>query len=138
MTQRPSQRSATDPRQARLASPVAEWLRFEPTERKNVFRMRFCEHHIGNPFIRALHGGAVATMIEFCAEYAIVDIVDGPAELVSSALDYIRVTKDADVLARVDVVRVGRRVAFVDVWCWQDAEDVPVARGSCTLRILEG
>ena len=119
-------------------SPITKWLGFEATDRDNVFRLRFAEHHIGNPFIRALHGGVVASMIELSAEFAVGRAAEaaGLIELVSSAVDYIRVTKDADLLARVDTVRVGRRLAFVDVWCWQDAEDVPIARGSCTLRIL--
>ncbi|GIL01184.1 MAG: hypothetical protein BroJett030_10830 [Alphaproteobacteria bacterium] len=135
MTSRATGRPAAGECDARLASPMARWLGFETTERADVFRMRFAPHHIGNPFIRALHGGAVAALIEFAAEYA-VTAAAGRARLVSSAVDYIRVTRDADVLARVDTVRIGRRLAFVDVWCWQDGEDVPVARGSCSLRIL--
>lgn len=121
-----------------LASPVANWLGFEPTDRPHVYRQRFGEHHIGNPFIRALHGGVVASMIEFSAGYdiALSSSQGVRAELVSSAIDYVRVTRDADVFVRVEVVRTGRRLAFVDVWCWQDEEDIPIARGSCTLRIL--
>lgn len=121
-----------------LASPVAAWLGFETTDEAHVYRQRFGEHHIGNPFIRALHGGVVASMIEFSAGYDIALSAEPGvrAELVSSAIDYVRVTRDADVFARVEVVRTGRRLAFVDVWCWQDAEDVPIARGSCTLRML--
>ncbi|MEC9344391.1 MAG: PaaI family thioesterase, partial [Pseudomonadota bacterium] len=63
--------------------------------------------------------------------------IENKVELVSSAIDYIRVTKDTDLLARVSVVRIARRLAFVEVRCWQDSEDLPVARGSCTLRIYE-
>ena len=58
------------------------------------------------------------------------------AELASSTIHYIRSTKDTDRFCRVAVVRVPRRVAFVDVWCSQDAESLPVARGSCMLRLL--
>lgn len=131
--------SGCDPLEAFFSSPVAAWLAIAPTERRNVLRMRFNERHIGNPFIRALHGGVVGSMIESSAEIGLARLAraGGRVELVSSAIDYIRVTKDSDLFARVEIVRIGRRLAFVDVWCWQDAEDVPVARGSCTLRILE-
>ncbi|MCG6859077.1 MAG: PaaI family thioesterase [Salaquimonas sp.] len=122
-----------------LSTPFATWLAIEPTDERDMFRMRFNERHIGNPFIRALHGGVVGSMIEASAELGLGNLVqvEGPTELVSSAIDYIRVTKDADLFARVSIVRIGRRLAFVEVRCWQDSEDLPVARGSCTLRILE-
>lgn len=125
-----------------LASPMAQWQRIETTGRPNVYVMRFAEHHIGNPFIRALHGGVVGALIEMSAELDLARQVSGEegestrVELVSSSIDYLRVTKDADLYARVEVVRIARRLAFLDVWCWQDSEDLPVARGSCTLRMF--
>jgi acyl-coenzyme A thioesterase PaaI-like protein len=119
-----------------LATPMAEWLGLVVESRPGVYRMRFAQRHIGNPFIRSIHGGAVGSLIEVAAELALADVVGGPVELQSSAIDYLRVTKDADLWARAELVRRGRRLAFVDVWCWQDAEDLPVARGSCTLRIF--
>jgi uncharacterized protein (TIGR00369 family) len=119
-----------------LATPMAEWLGLVVEPRPGVYRMRFAQRHIGNPFIRSIHGGAVGSLIEVAAELALAESVGGAVELQSSAIDYLRVTKDADLLARAELVRQGRRLAFVDVWCWQDAEDLPVARGSCTLRIF--
>lgn len=122
-----------------FSSSFAVWLAIEATGDKDMFRMRFDERHIGNPFIRALHGGVVGSMVEASAELGFGRLTEsaGPTELVSSAIDYLRVTKDADLFTRVSIVRVGRRIAFVEVYCWQDSEDLPVARGSCTLRILE-
>jgi acyl-coenzyme A thioesterase PaaI-like protein len=116
---------------------MADWLQAEPTERGNVYRLRFAEHHIGNPFVRALHGGVVGSMMELAGELELTRLQDGATvELVSSSSDYLRVTKDADLLVRVDVVRIARRLAFIDVWCWQDAESTPVARSSCTFRLF--
>jgi acyl-coenzyme A thioesterase PaaI-like protein len=123
-------------REALLASPMANWLQLDLTARDNVYRLRFTERHIGNPFVRALHGGVVGSMMEFSAllELARLD-ENARSEVVSSSIDYLRVTKDGDLHARVDVVRIARRLAFLDVWCWQDDEDVPVARASCTVRL---
>ena len=130
---------AADSGQDFYATPFAAWLAIEATEENDVFRMRFDERHIGNPFIRALHGGVVGSMVEASAELGFGRLTEsaGPTELVSSAIDYLRVTKAADLFTRVSIVRVGRRIAFFEVYCWQDSEDLPVARGSCTLRILE-
>lgn len=99
--------------------------------------MRFADRHIGNPFIRSLHGGVVGSLIEASAELELALLLpEKTVELVSSAIDYLRVTRDTDLHARVEIVRIARRLAFADVWCWQDDEGVPVARGSCTLRIF--
>ncbi|MCB1457867.1 MAG: PaaI family thioesterase [Nitratireductor sp.] len=119
-------------------TPMRRWLQFSATGEADVFRMKFDDRHIGNPFIRALHGGVVGSMVEMSAEMLVRSQMeaDQRVELVSSAIDYIRVTRDVDLCARATMVRRGRRLVFVEVWCWQDSEDLPVARGNCTLRIF--
>lgn len=118
-------------------TPMRRWLQFSATGEADVFRMEFDDRHIGNPFIRALHGGVVGSMVEMSAEMLVRSLaLEGEnVELVSSAIDYIRVTKDVDLFARAKLVRQGRRLVFAEVWCWQDSEETPVARGNCTLRL---
>jgi len=53
----------------------------------------------------------------------------------TSSSDYLRITKDADLFARINIVRLSRRLSVVDVVCWQDNEDVPVVRGAITIKI---
>lgn len=121
-----------------MEAPIAAWLAVEPGEAEHKYVMRFAERHIGNPFIRALHGGAVGAMIEFCAALDLaLRFPEKRSEIASSAIDYLRVTRDSDLHVRVEIVRIARRLAFLDVWCWQDDEDTPVARGSCTLRLFD-
>ena len=120
-----------------LVSPFGAFLGIERIDRDHVYVLRFADRHIGNPLIRALHGGVVGAMIEASAEVDLkIRLPNNQIELASSAIDYLRVTRDTDLFARVDSVRIARRLAFMDVWCWQDSEDMPVARGSCTLRLL--
>ena len=115
---------------------MARWLRIKPTSEPHRYSIQFAEYQIGNPFIRSLHGGVVGSMIEICAELDLAERLPGAhTELVSAAIDYLRVTRDADLHARVEEIRIARRLAFMGVWCWQDDEALPVARGSCTLRI---
>ncbi len=130
--------SAPIAEQGFMATPMAHWLGIEKLEGSRKYVIRFAEHHIGNPFIRSIHGGVVGSLIESAAELDLSEQVAGRKfELVSSAIDYLRVTRDSDLYARVETVRIARRLAFVDVWCWQDDEEVPIARGSCTLRLLD-
>ena len=114
------------------------WLDFTICEKADLYRLHFCDEHIGNPLIRSVHGGVTASLIEMSAQTTLQNRLgkDRKILLVSSSVDYLRITKDIDVHARAKIVRVSRRLAFIDVWCWQDEEDTPIARGTCTLRIF--
>lgn len=123
-----------------LPQNVSSWLGVSQID-DGIYTMTFSELHIGNPIIRSLHGGVVGTFMEFACErflenYLAKDGISQEIEMTSSAIDYVRVTKDADLFARPKVVRIARRVAFIDVCCWQDKEDIIVAKSSCTFRIL--
>lgn len=123
-------------------TPAETWLAVSPADEPDCWKITFQEHHLGNPLIRSIHGGVVGSLIEHTAEKALDRALaeksrSAKLELTTSAIDYLRVTKDSDLYARGSVMRIARRVAFMDVVCWQDSEDLPVARGACTLRILE-
>jgi len=116
---------------------MQNWLGFAPCKEPNRYQLAFCNRHIGNPMIRSVHGGVTASMIEMSAEFALRTQLGDVADIhiVSSSIDYLRVTKDVDLHSRTNIVRISRRLAFIDILCWQDNEDIPVARGTCTLRI---
>ncbi|MGB7285415.1 MAG: PaaI family thioesterase [Salaquimonas sp.] len=127
---------------AKSISPVEEWLAISATHDPAVYKIDFQEHHIGNPIIRSVHGGVVGSLIEFAAEGYLTSCLekDGricDVEVTTSSIDYLRVTKDAPLFAKAEIVRIARRIAFIDVWVWQDSEDLLVSRGACTLRIVE-
>ena len=128
---------------------IANWLQIKPLDEDGVYHLTFTDHHIGNVWIRSIHGGVSASTIELCAEAETRKLLEatphpeeGKARLEgqdvfvsTSTIDYLRITKDADMYARVSMVRKSRRLSIVDVVCWQDNETVPVARGTVTLKI---
>jgi len=116
---------------------AANWLGAEKLEEPGVYKTRFKNHHLGNVFIRSLHGGVTGAMIEIAAEAMTREKLGENAELMISAvsIDYLRITKDADLYARATIQRLSRRLSIVDVTCWQDSEDVTVGRGVVTIKI---
>ena len=128
---------------------IANWLQIKPHDEEGVYHLTFADHHIGNVWIRSIHGGVSASTIELCAEAETRKLLettpnpeDGKARLEgqdvfvsTSTIDYLRITKDADIFARATIIRKSRRLSIVDVVCWQDDEEVPVARGTVTLKI---
>ena len=130
------------PDKASEFSPFEGWLSVEKTTDPYVFKLFFEEHHLGNPVIRSIHGGVVGALIEYVAKAGLnfrLQQMDRQADvdLTSTSLEYLRVTKDAPVYAKCEIIRVARRIGFVDVWCWQDSEELMVTRGVCTLRISD-
>ncbi len=125
-----------------MSTPAEQWLAISATDDPELFRLDFQEHHIGNPIIRSVHGGVVGALIESAAEKALQHVLNEKGrqcdvEVTTASIDYLRVTKDAPLFARADIIRIARRIAFLDVKVWQDSEDLPVSRGACTLRIME-
>ena len=116
---------------------IAKWLQLKPHDEDGVYHLTFTDHHIGNVWIRSIHGGVSASTIELCAEAETRKLLeDGQDVIVStSTIDYLRITKDADIYARANIVRKSRRLSIVDVVCWQDDEKIPVARGTVTLKV---
>lgn len=120
-----------------FSSQVSAWLQAVPGEGEGRYKTHFAVHHLGNVFIRSLHGGVTGAMVELSAEAHTREQVGPEADLVitTTSIDYLRVTKDEDLYTRAEIQRLSRRLAVVDVTCWQDEEDIPVARGVVTIRI---
>lgn len=128
---------------------IGKWLQVSPPKGDGLYHFTFAEHHIGNVWIRSIHGGVSASIIETCAEaetrkqlFVSPHPEEGKARLegqsifvTTSTIDYLRITKDADLYAKATIIRKSRRLSIVDVVIWQDDESVPVARGTVTLKI---
>lgn len=121
------------------AAPIARWLNYSAAIKDGalIHRLGFAEPHIGNPGIRALHGGVIATFLEFSAQAELAAHL-GRAEAcrtVSISTDYLAPSRAEDMQARVTIRRVARRIAFLDAVGWQEDEARPVAAARLCLRI---
>ncbi len=116
---------------------IGNWLQVKPLEEDGLYQLTFAEQHIGNVWIRSIHGGVSASMMEICAEAETRKLIEArqDVQISTSTIDYLRITKDADIFARTTIVRKSRRLSIIDVVCWQDEEAIPVARGTVTLKI---
>ena len=115
--------------------PYIEFLgiREVPGGEVPMFRLPYQAKLIGNPHLPALHGGVVAGFAETAALLHLVRTLGG-AKLpkgIDFSIDYLRAGRPVETFAQGELVRVGARVALVQVRCWQSAPDKPivVARG---------
>jgi acyl-coenzyme A thioesterase PaaI-like protein len=113
-------------------------------------QLRFDERLIGNPFLPALHGGAIGAFLEITAimELAWAQVWErmeggGPAaaaieagdfpplpKTIDITVDYLRSGLPRDAYARARVNRMGRRYASVHVEAWQDNRARPIAQAT--------
>ncbi len=112
------------------SAPIAEWLglRIENDGGERTYRLTFDEVHIGNPAIRALHGGVIAAFLEFAMQ-AELFAAGARKNVVSTniSIDYLTSSRAEDMQAKVRIRRKGRRIAFLEATGWQGDESRPVA-----------
>jgi len=99
-----------------------------------VLELPFRPEFIGNPVTRALHGGAISSILDPCGGLAVWSQI-GLEDLVSTVdlrIDYLRpAVGDADLQAKGSVIRLGNRVGVVELRAYfPGEEDHPVAVGT--------
>jgi acyl-coenzyme A thioesterase PaaI-like protein len=122
--------------------PYIQWMgiRFDRRGDELTAILPFRDELIGNPFLPALHGGAIAAFLEVAAiielswsslweemeagklDPAGVDSAHLPPlpRTIDFTVDYLRSGLPRDAYARARVNRSGRRYASVHVEAWQD------------------
>ncbi len=120
-------------------APIAAWLGFSAAQSGEdiIYSLAHAEHHIGNQLIRALHGGAIASFLEFSSQAALHAHFGGAQKIitVNADVDYLSSARAEDMKARVRFIRIGRRLAFVEAAGWQRDETAPVAAARFRFRI---
>ncbi len=105
-----------------------------------IFEIPFKPELVGDIFRPAIHGGVVSTLIDAtggAAAFTMVDMVDR-VSTVDMRVDYLRHGKEETLVADAKVVRMGNRVAAVQVVVHQGDEEQPIALGSCVYNVSRG
>ncbi|MBI5258100.1 MAG: hotdog fold thioesterase [Burkholderiales bacterium] len=128
--------AADEPVLAGIEIPYVEYLGIRATpegEGAALFRLPFQDRLIGNPMLPALHGGVVAGFAETAATLHLIRSMRGAKfpKCIDFSIDYLRSGRPEDSFASCEVMRLGARVALVQVRCWQSdpAQPITVARG---------
>ena len=122
---------ASEPVALSVPLPYAEFLgiRTAPAGNDTLYRLPYQEKLIGNPRLPALHGGVIAGFAETAALLHLIRLLPRTKrpKSIDFAIDYLRTGRPEETFAQCEVVRIGSRVALVQVRCWQRAPDYPIA-----------
>jgi len=120
-------------------TPIDEWLKISQIKDsgESIYQMLPSDKHLGNPAIRALHGGVITIFMERAAEIELSDHFQSPkvAGLINTNIDFLRSAKLEPLFASAKIVKLGRRLASFDVLAWQDKIDVPIAKAALSLKL---
>ena len=118
------------------AIPYVDYLRIHLASggETPLYCLPFQDTLIGNPYLPALHGGVVAGFAETAATLQLIRSMAGAKlpKCIDFSIDYLRAGRAEATYAACEVVRLGGRVALVQVRCWQSkgpAQPIAVARG---------
>lgn len=121
--------------------PYAEFLgiRTAPGPDDTLYRLPYQEKLIGNPRLPALHGGVVAGFAETAAILHLLRELPGSKypKGIDFSIDYLRAGRPEETFAQCETVRVGARVALVQVRCWQKSPDYPITVARCHFLLTE-
>ncbi len=89
----------------------------------------FAQHLIGNPVLPALHGGVIGAFMEMTAlaQLSLAHPAQRIPKTIDITIEYLRPGLAQDTFARATLRKIGRRVANVQVECWQDSRTRLVA-----------
>ena len=110
--------------------PYAELLRLriEGDAGELRFVMPFHQDVVGRP--NFLHGGAIAGLLEFAAFTALSRAIGDETvamKPVTVTVDYMRGGTARDTFADATIERLGKRMANVEAYAWQQERSKPIA-----------
>lgn len=103
-----------------------------------IFTLPAREDNIGNPTLPAIHGGVLGGFIEHSAILQVIMAMEEPRfpKVVDLSIDYLSAALFRDTFAECRILRMGRRLANVQVMVWQTSRNDLVASARAHLLLV--
>lgn len=103
-----------------------------------VFTLPAQKDNIGNPTLPAIHGGVLGGFIEHAAILQVIMAMEEPRfpKVVDLSIDYLSAGHFRDSYAECRILRMGRRLANVQMVIWQTSKSEPVATARAHLLLV--
>ncbi len=108
-------------------------------EQQLLGRLAFAQRLIGNPMLPALHGGAVAALLESTAIFQLLWQHDSLVlpKTINITVQYLRSGKPEDTYAEARITKLGRRVVAMHANAWQQERERPIASAIAHFLLTE-
>lgn len=103
-----------------------------------IGKLAFAPHLVGNPLLPALHGGTIGALLESTAIFTLLvktETLRVP-KTITITIEFLRSGKAQDTFARAEFTRLGRRIASVRAFAWQDDPSRLIAAANASFLLM--
>lgn len=104
--------------------PYLRWLGLKVLaldEQSIEVRATWREEWVANPKLEQTHGGILAALIDFAADFALVGMVGHAVPTIDMRVDYHRLAKPGDLIAKGRIVKLGRQFSVCEAQIFDEA-----------------
>ena len=119
--------------------PYLRWLGVEVLtfeEESIEVKARWREDWVANPSLQQTHGGILAALIDFAADFALVPHLGRMVPTIDMRVDYHRLAKPGDLTVKGRVLKLGRQFSVCEAEI-RDAAGELIASGRGTYATAE-
>ena len=102
-----------------------------------MFRLEPEDRFIGNPMLRAFHGGILCSALECAMSLTVMlaNNLEAPPQLINQTTSFLgSASADKAVIVQAEITKPGKRILAAHARAYQDDADVLVAKGTVLFR----
>lgn len=102
-----------------------------------IFRLEAEDRFIGNPMLRAFHGGIICSALECAMSLTVMlsNNLETPPQLINQTTSFLgSASADKSIIVQAEITKPGKRILAAHARAHQDDTDVLVAKGSVLYR----
>lgn len=80
------------------------------------------EEWVANPVLGQTHGGILAALIDFAADFALLGSIGHPVPTIDMRVDYHRLTKQCDLVVKGCVIKLGKQFSVCEAHVFDDSQ----------------
>ena len=105
-------------------SPYLSWLGLQVLELREdeiTVKATWREEWVANPTIGQTQGGILAALVDFAADFALMGRLGRPVPTIDMRIDYHRMAKRGDLIAKGHVVKLGTQFSVCEATIHEEA-----------------
>jgi uncharacterized protein (TIGR00369 family) len=105
-------------------SPYLSWLGLQVLELGNdeiTVKATWREEWVANPTVGQTQGGILAALVDFAADFALIERMGRPVPTIDMRIDYHRLAKRGDLIAKGRVIKLGKQFSVCEAQIHDEA-----------------
>ncbi|PCI50518.1 MAG: thioesterase [Moraxellaceae bacterium] len=114
-------------------------ISFSESEKEGLlFHLPFDQKNIGNTMLPAIHGGVIAGFMENAAVIHLMWAMESVSmpKIIDFNIDYTLSGRPEDTYASCNIVKLGKRIANVQIEAWQSNRDKVIAVARSHFKLI--